>query len=118
TLGEHDKKGRGTDVILHISDDAKEFLDQDRIEGLLKKYCKFLPIPIQLGMKTTSRWEGEGENRKEIKEEKPNIINNTDPAWNKQPSKLKDEDYIAFYRELYPFSPEPLFWIHLNIDYP
>jgi molecular chaperone HtpG len=118
TLDVHDRKERGTDIILHISDDAKEYLEQPRIEALLKKYCRFLPVPIQFGMRTDSRWEGEGEDRKEIKEEKPNIINNPEPAWNKQPNKLTDDDYIAFYRELYPHSSEPLFWIHLNIDYP
>ncbi len=118
TLDEHERKERGTDVILHLTDDAKEFLEKSRIETLLTKYCKFLPIPIQFGMKTESRWEGEGKERKEIKEEKPNIINNTHPAWQEKPSKLKDEDYKDFYQELYPYSTPPLFWIHLNIDYP
>lgn len=118
TLDEHDRKERGTDVILYLNDDSKEFLEKSRIEGLLQKYCKFLPIEIQFGMKTESRWEGEGENRKEIKEEKPNIINNPNPAWLQKPSKLTEEDYKNFYNELYPYSTPPLFWIHLNIDYP
>ncbi len=118
TLAEHDRKERGTDVVLHLSDDAKEFLEQHRIEDLLKKYCKFLPVPIQFGMKKETRYEGEGDDRKAIEEEKPNIINNTDPAWKKKPSKLTDDDYKAFYNELYPYSTPPLFWIHLNIDFP
>lgn len=118
TLDEHDRKERGTDIVLHITDDAKEFLDKGRIETLLKKYCKFLPVEIQFGMKTESRWEGEGQDRKEIKEEKPNIINNPNPAWQQKPSKLTDEDYKDFYNELYPYSAPPLFWIHLNIDFP
>ena len=118
TLDSHDRKERGTDVVLHISEDAVEFLDKGRIDGLLNKYCKFLPVPIQHGMRTETRYEGEGEDREEIKEELPNVINNTDPAWTKKPSKLKEEDYKAFYSELYPMSASPLFWIHLNIDYP
>jgi molecular chaperone HtpG len=118
TLDKHSKKDRGTEVVLHLSDDAKEFLERPRIEELLHKYCKFLPVEIQFGMKTETRYEGEGDDREEIKEEKPNIINNTDPAWRKKPSKLSEEDYKAFYRELYPMSTPPLFWIHLNIDYP
>ncbi|MDX1477267.1 MAG: molecular chaperone HtpG [Saprospiraceae bacterium] len=118
TLDTHERKERGTDVVLHLSDDAQEYLESARIESMLKKYCKFLPVPIQFGMKTETRFEGEGDDRTEIKEEVPNIINNTDPAWKRKPSKLKDEDYKEFYRELYPFSTPPLFWIHLNIDYP
>lgn len=118
TLDKTKKTNRGTDVILHISDDSKEYLEKSKIEELLTKYCKFLPIEIQFGTKTKSEWEGEGENRKEIKEEVDNIINNTAPAWKKNPKDLKDEDYKAFYQELYPYHPEPLFWIHLNIDYP
>ena len=114
----HTKKERGTEVVLHISEDSKEFLEESRIESLLQKYCKFLPIPIQFGTKTDTRYEGEGDDRKAIQEEKPNVINNTSPAWKKKPNKLKEEDYKTFYEELYPFSSEPLFWIHLNIDYP
>lgn len=117
-MEEHDRKERGTDIILHISEDSKEFLEKDRIEGLLKKYCSFLPFPIQMGMKKDIRWEGEGEDRKKIEEEVPNIINDTHPLWKRKPGKLTDEDYLKFYRQLYPMSPDPMFWIHLNIDYP
>jgi len=117
-MEDHDRKERGTDIILHISDDSKEFLDHDRIEGLLKKYCSFLPFPIQMGMRTDIRWEGEGEDRKKIEEQVPNIINDTHPLWKKKPGKLTDKDYIDFYKQLYPMSPDPMFWIHLNIDYP
>lgn len=117
-IDEHDRKDRGTDIILHISDDSKEFLEKDRIEGLLKKYCSFLPYPIQMGMKTDVKWEGEGEDRKKVESEIPNIINDTNPLWKQKPGKLTDEDYFKFYRRLYPMSPDPMFWIHLNIDYP
>ncbi len=117
-MEDHDRKDRGTDIILHISDDSKEFLEHDRIESLLKKYCSFLPFPIQMGMKTDIRWEGEGEDRKKIEEQVPNIINDTHPLWKKKPGKLTDKDYIDFYKQLYPMSPDPMFWIHLNIDYP
>jgi molecular chaperone HtpG len=117
-IDDHDRKERGTDIILHISDDSKEFLDRDRIESLLKKYGSFLPYPIQFGMKKDIRWEGEGEGRKKIEEEIPNIINDTNPLWKRKPGKLKDEDYLQFYKKLYPMSQDPMFWIHLNIDYP
>ncbi len=117
-MEEHDRKERGTDIILHISDDSKEFLESDRIEGLLKKYCSFLPFPIQMGTRTDIRYEGEGEDKKKIEEEVPNIINDTDPLWKRKPGKLKDQDYLDFYKQLYPMSPDPMFWIHLNIDYP
>ena len=118
TLDSADKKERGTDIVLHISDDAVEYLENNRIEGLLKKYCKFLPIPIQFGMKTETIYEGEGEDKEAKEIEKPNLINNTAPAWKKSPRSLKEEHYKSFYQELYPFSQEPLFWIHLNIDFP
>ncbi len=118
TLEEAERTERGTDVILYISDDSSEFLEENRIEDLLKKYCKFLPFEIKFGTRTESHFEGEGEDKKEIKTEVDNIINNTHPLWKKSPSDLKDEDYKAFYKELHPFSPDPLFWIHLNIDYP
>ncbi|MEP6794171.1 MAG: molecular chaperone HtpG [Saprospiraceae bacterium] len=117
-IEEIDRKERGTDIILHISDDSKEFLEHARIENLLKKYCSFLPFPIQMGMKKDVRWEGEGKNRKKIETEVPNIINDTNPLWKKKPGKLSDQDYLDFYRKLYPMSPDPMFWIHLNIDYP
>lgn len=112
------KEDRGTEIILHISDDNKEFLDKDKIEGLLKKYCRFLPFPIRLGKRTESHWEGEGEDRKEIKTEVDNIINAQEPLWKKKPSEISEEEYKDFYNYLYPFSQTPLFWIHLNIDYP
>lgn len=117
-MEDHDRKERGTDIILHISEDSKEFLEHDRIEALLKKYCSFLPFPIQMGMKTDIRWEGEGEDKKKIEEQVPNIINDTHPLWKRKPGKLTDQDYIDFYKQLYPMSQDPMFWIHLNIDYP
>ncbi|HNF48987.1 MAG TPA: molecular chaperone HtpG [Chitinophagales bacterium] len=114
TLDEIEKAERGSDIILYIDDDSKDFLEDYKIKELLTKYCKFLPIPIQFGMK----WQSE-EDKKEGKPEEPNIINNTQPAWTKSPSSLTDEDYKNFYRELYPMNfEEPLFWIHLNVDYP
>ncbi len=112
------KESRGTDVILHVSEDAEEYLEEAKIAELLEKYCKFLPVEIKFGTKTETTYEGEGEDKEEIKTEVDNIINNPSPLWKKQPSELTDEDYKAFYNELYPFSQPPLFWIHLNIDYP
>ena len=117
-IDDSDKKDRGTEVVLHISDDSLEFLQKDRIQELLSKYCKFLPVPIRFGTKTETSFEGEGENQQEISTEVDNIINNTAPAWKKRPNNLKDEDYLKFYKELYPHSPDPMFWIHLNIDFP
>ncbi|MEZ4918883.1 MAG: molecular chaperone HtpG [Saprospiraceae bacterium] len=113
-----DKEERGTDIILHINDENKDFLEKSRLAGLLDKYCKFLPFPIQFGMKTEYETVGEGEDAKQESKEVPNIINDTHPLWKKTPTDLKDEDYTAFYRKLYPMAPEPMFWIHLNIDYP
>jgi molecular chaperone HtpG len=118
TIASAERSIRGTDIVLHISDDAAEYLEKARIEGLLNTYCKFLPIPIQFGTKTVSHEEGEGEEKTTISEELPNIINNPNPIWKKQPTEISDEDYLQFYQELYPYSPEPMFWIHLNIDYP
>ncbi|MFM8448967.1 MAG: molecular chaperone HtpG [Haliscomenobacter sp.] len=119
TLGENDKTDRGTEVILHIADDSHEFLENFRIEELLTKYCKFLPIEIQFGTKPAPSTEVEEDEDKKSEELLPNIINNTNPAWRKNATELTDEDYRNFYRELYPYSyEEPLFWIHLNIDYP
>ncbi|WP_293939980.1 molecular chaperone HtpG [Sphingobacterium sp. UBA5996] len=112
---------RGTDVILHINEESTEFLSQARLQDILDKYAKFLPVPIRFGTKTNSEPDGEDEEGKPKYKsvEVDNIINNTNPAWTKSPSELKDEDYLAFYRELYPYSmDEPLFWIHLNVDYP
>ncbi|MEK7254521.1 MAG: molecular chaperone HtpG [Bacteroidota bacterium] len=124
TLVQNDKKERGTDIVLHISSDNEEFLEDHRIEELLKKYCKFLPVPIKFGMKKLNEDDGEeeveGKKKKKTKEvEVDNIINNSNPAWKKQPNELTDDDYKNFYQELYPYSfQQPLFWIHLNIDYP
>jgi len=123
TMDVCDKSDRGTEVILHIADDSKDYLEEQTLLGILKKYCKFLPVPIRFGNeKTWEKVEGEKDkdgNDKHVEVEKPRIINNTDPIWKKKPVDLKDEDYKSFYRELYPFSfDEPLFWIHLNVDYP
>ena len=112
SITEADKQDRGTDIVLYIDDDCKEFLEKARIQQLLTKYCKFLPIPIAFGKKT------EWKDGKEVDTADDNIINNTEPLWTKTPSTLKDEDYKNFYRDLYPMSDEPLFWIHLNVDYP
>lgn len=109
---------RGTDVVLHISDDSVEFLEKNRIQALLDKYSRFLPYPVRFGKKKRTEYEGEGEDRKAIEIEEDNIVNNTDPLWKKRPNNLKEEDYLSFYRELYPMSQDPLFWIHLNIDFP
>lgn len=112
------KDFRGTDVILHINEESKEYLEESKIEDLLKKYCKFLPYPIRLGTKTETTWEGEGDDRKSIETEVDNIINDVAPLWKNAPTNIDDEEYKKFYKELYPFSADPLFWIHLNIDYP
>ncbi|MFK7981266.1 MAG: molecular chaperone HtpG [Saprospiraceae bacterium] len=117
-LDKNDKTARGTDIILHISEDSVEYLEKARIEELLQKYCKFLPVEIQFGKKTEYITEGEGDDAKQKEIEVDNIINNPNPAWKKMPKDLKDEDYTKFYNELYPFSSPPLFWIHLNIDFP
>ena len=118
-LEKHDKIDRGTEVILHIDKESKEFLEDSQIRSLLTKYNKFMPIPIKLGTKEITKTEGEGEEAKEIKELVDDIINNPSPAWIKKPTNLKDEDYNSFYRELYPMQFEdPLFQIHLNVDYP
>ncbi len=106
------KEGRGSDIILYIDDDCKEFLDKNKIEGLLNKYCKFMLVPIICGKKT------EWKDGKQQETDEDNIINNVEPLWTKTPSTLKDEDYKKFYQTLYPMQDEPLFWIHLNVDYP
>jgi molecular chaperone HtpG len=115
-----DRKERGTDIILHINEDSEEFLDKYKLQGILDKYCKFLPVPIKFGTKTESVEDGvDDKGEKKWKSvEVDNVINNSSPIWVKSPSDLKDEDYLAFYKELYPFSEDPLFWIHLNVDYP
>ena len=112
SIDEVEKESRGTDVILHIDKDSKEFLEDNRIEQLLKKYCKFLPVEIAFGK------EQEWKDGKYVDTGKNKIINNTKPAWTLKPADLKDEDYLKFYRELYPAGEEPLFNIHLNVDYP
>ena len=112
TLEDCDKAERGTDIVLHIDDENKEFLEEGRISTLLNKYCKFLPVNIAFGEK--KEWK-EG---KEVATGEPNIINNPTPAWTRKPADLTDEDYDKFYRELYPYGEDPLFHIHLNVDYP
>ena len=111
---------RGTDVILYINEENEAFLEESKIQSILDKYAKFLPVPVQFGTKTTSEPDGEdAEGKPQYKSvEVPNIINDTTPIWTKSPAELKDEDYLNFYKELYPFSEDPLFWIHLNVDYP
>lgn len=118
TLEKVEKAERGTDVVLYINEENKDFLEKFKLEGLLEKYCKFLPVEIQFGTKTEYFETGEGEEKKEESREVPNIINDTHPIWKKQPVDLQDADYQAFYRQLYPMAAEPMFWIHLNIDYP
>ena len=124
TMEETTKKTKGTDIILHIADDSLEFLENQRISGILTKYCKFLPIPVKFGMNTNqiddpSGEKDENDKVKQISEEVENIINNPTPAWTKSPADLSNEDYTSFYRELYPMEFEdPLFQIHLNVDYP
>lgn len=114
------KKHRGTDIILHVAKDSEEFLEESRIQTILDKYCKFLPVPIKFGTNEKSVEDGkddEGNPKyKTVKED--NIINDATPIWTKAPTDLKDEDYLKFYKELYPFAEDPLFWIHLNVDYP
>lgn len=126
-IGEGDRDFRGTDIILHISEDSEQYLEQSEIEGLLNKYARFLPVPIRFGTKTETTYEEsdvaviEGEEKPEpvkVETEVDNIVNNTDPLWKKNPADLTDEDYKNFYRELYPMGQPPMFWIHLNIDFP
>ena len=114
-MSSSDKTERGTDIILHISEESIEFADENKIGDLLNKYCKFLPIPIKFGQEEITEKDAED---KEIKVKKDRIINNPTPAWTLAPADLKDEDYLNFYRELYPFTEDPLFWIHLNVDFP
>lgn len=111
-MDDAERADRGTDIILHIDDDCKEFLEKGRIQSLLEKYCKFLPVPVVFGKKT------EWKDGKQVDTEEDNQINDVNPIWTRKPSELKDEDYKKFYRELYPMADEPLFWIHLNVDYP
>ena len=111
-IDDAEREAHGSDIILYIDDDSKEFLDKYKLEQLLNKYCKFLPVPVAFGKKT------EWKDGKQVDTEEDNIINNVEPLWTKAPSSLKDEDYKSFYRTLYPMHDEPLFWIHLNVDYP
>lgn len=112
TIDDAEKEERGSDIILHISDDCKDFLEKARIEQLLNKYCKFMPVPVAFGKKT------EWKDGKQVDTDEDNIINGVEPLWTKTPSTLKDDDYKEFYSTLYPMQDEPLFWIHLNVDYP
>ncbi|WP_108822266.1 molecular chaperone HtpG [Dysgonomonas sp. Marseille-P4361] len=112
TIEKAEKEERGTDIILYIDDENKNFLEKSEIDRLLKKYCRFLPVPIVFGKKT------EWKDGKSVETEEDNVINDTNPLWTRKPADLKDEDYKKFYQELYPFSDEPMFWIHLNVDYP
>lgn len=114
TIETADKTERGSDIILHISEDCKEFLDKERITQLLNKYCKFMAVNIVFGKKQ----EWNKDEKKMVDTAEDNVINSTEPLWTKQPSTLKDEDYKTFYRTLYPMQDEPLFWIHLNVDFP
>ncbi|WP_297224388.1 molecular chaperone HtpG [uncultured Prevotella sp.] len=111
-ISDADKADRGSDIVLHIDDDCKEFLEKQKIQELLNKYCKFMAVPVAFGKKT------EWKDGKQVETDQDNIINDVEPLWTKTPSTLKDEDYKSFYRTLYPMQDEPLFWIHLNVDYP
>lgn len=112
TISEIDKQDRGTSIILYIDDENKNFLEKFEIEKLLKKYCRFLPVPVVFGKKT------EWKDGKSVETDEDNVMNDTNPLWTRKPADLNDEDYKKFYQELYPFSDEPMFWIHLNVDYP
>lgn len=111
-IDDAEKSDRGSDIVLHIADDCKEFLEKSRIQNLLNKYCKFMPVPVAFGKKT------EWKDGKQVETAEDNVINDVEPLWTKTPSTLKDEDYKKFYHELYPMQDDPLFWIHLNVDYP
>ena len=113
-IDEAEREDRGSDIILYLDDDCKEFLEKERIQQLLTKYCKFMAVPVAFGKKQ----EWSSDEKKMVDTAEDNLINNVEPLWTKAPSTLKDEDYTKFYRELYPMSDEPMFWIHLNVDYP
>ena len=119
-IGEGTLAERGTEITLHINKDSEEFLSKYKLQEILDKYCKFLPVPIKFGTKTEEEPDGEDEEGKPKYKsvEVDNIINDTNPIWTKSPNELNDEDYLDFYKQLYPFSEDPLFWIHLNVDYP
>ena len=112
TIEEVDKADRGTDIVMHLSEDCREFLEREKLEGLLRKYCRFLPVPVVFGKK--QEWK----DGKMQDTDEDNQVNDTTPLWTRKPAELKDEDYREFYRQLYPMADEPLFWIHLNVDYP
>ena len=114
TIEDADKADRGTDIVMYIDDDCKEFLEKYKVSELLNKYCKFLPVPVAFGKKT--KWDDK--EKKSVETDEDDVINDTTPLWTRKPSELKDEDYKEFYKKLYPMSDEPLFWIHLNVDYP
>ncbi len=117
-LAPHDKTDRGTDIVLHINEESKDYLEDYKIRQMLEKYCKFLPVNIRFGTEEKESEDLKDAEGKPVKQTVPRIINNTEPAYIKSPSELKDEDYINFYNELYPFSEPPLFWIHINTDFP
>lgn len=112
TIEPSEKAERGTDIVMHIDEDCEEFLEKNKIQELLSKYCRFLAVPVAFGKKT------EWKDGKQVDTEEDNVINDTTPIWTKKPADMKDEDYTKFYRDLYPMNDEPLFWIHLNVDYP
>ena len=114
SIEDAEKKDRGTDIVMYIDDDCKEFLEKYKVSELLNKYCKFLPVPVAFGKKT--KWDDK--EKKSVETDEDDVINDTTPLWTRKPSELKDEDYKEFYKKLYPMSDEPLFWIHLNVDYP
>jgi len=118
TIIDDTRDRRGTDIILHVAEDSDEFLEEARLQGILNKYCKFLPVDIQFGTKTQTNKTGEGEDAVEEQIEVPNIVNNPNPLWTRRPTDLTEEEYKSFYRELYPMAEESLFHIHLNVDYP
>ena len=112
TLEDIKKEDRGTDIILYIDEESKEFLEPNRISSLLTKYCRFLPVAVAFGKK--KEWK----DGKEVETDEDNVINDTNPLWTRKPNELKDENYLKFYHDLYPMADDPLFWIHLNVDYP
>ena len=114
SIEDADKTDRGTDIVMYIDDDCKDFLEKYKISELLNKYCKFLPVPVAFGKKT--KWDDK--EKKSVETDEDDVINDTTPLWTRKPAELKDEDYKEFYKKLYPMSDEPLFWIHLNVDYP
>ena len=114
TIEDADKSDRGTDIVMYIDDDCKDFLEKYKISELLNKYCRFLPVPVAFGKKT--KWDDK--EKKSVETDEDDVVNDTTPLWTRKPAELKDEDYKEFYKKLYPMSDEPLFWIHLNVDYP